>query len=422
MKNIPVKLGGRSYNVHIESGAIGNIAEHLRAYAAQDRLLFVTDRTVADLYWPRISEQLVAAGIPSDAFVLEPGEASKNWRNLERICDWLLAHGIERSDHLIALGGGVVGDIAGFASAIVKRGCNFVQIPTTLLAQVDSSVGGKTAINCGIGKNLVGLFHQPGFVLIDPAMLGTLPPRELRAGYAEVVKYGLIDDADFFAWCEENGPALLAGDGAAQIHAIGHSIAAKAKIVAEDELELNGRRALLNLGHTFGHALEAATGFSDTSYCTAKPWRRAWRWQRAIRHGAVFAALTMPPGSSGIYPPADCQPGWPISLCKPTVRGLLRICGMTRKRSRAWCRCYCCTVLAKHSSPTTQTWTTSCSFSTGNWADQMPHGIKKENLPQKMCPVCQRPFAWRKKWERDWDNVVYCSKRCRSDAARVISS
>ena len=263
MKNIPVKLGGRSYNVHIESGAIGNIAEHLRAYAAQDRLLFVTDRTVADLYWPRISEQLVAAGIPSDAFVLEPGEASKNWRNLERICDWLLAHSIERSDHIIALGGGVVGDIAGFASAIVKRGCNFVQIPTTLLAQVDSSVGGKTAINCGIGKNLVGLFHQPGFVLIDPAMLGTLPPRELRAGYAEVVKYGLIDDADFFAWCEENGPALLAGDSAAQIHAIGHSIAAKAKIVAEDELELNGRRALLNLGHTFGHALEAATGFSD---------------------------------------------------------------------------------------------------------------------------------------------------------------
>jgi 3-dehydroquinate synthase len=157
----------------------------------------------------------------------------------------------------------VIGDLAGFAAAILKRGCHFVQVPTTLLAQVDSSVGGKTAINSRAGKNLIGAFHQPAFVLIDPTVLDSLPLREVRAGYAEVVKYGLIDDADFFRWCEDNGAALLAGDADARRHAIAHSVAAKAAIVADDERETSGRRALLNLGHTFGHALEAATGFSD---------------------------------------------------------------------------------------------------------------------------------------------------------------
>ena len=263
MKNIPVELGGRSYRVHIEKGAIGRIAAHLEPFAPRGRLLFVTDRTVARIYWPVIRDSLSSAGIHSEAYILDSGEASKNWHNLEKICDWLLTQGVERSDHIVALGGGVVGDITGFASAIVKRGCQFVQIPTTLLAQVDSSVGGKTAINSSVGKNLVGLFHQPAFVLIDPDMLDTLPPRDVRAGYAEVVKYGLIDDADFFAWCEQNGADLLAGDSDARVHAISRSIAAKAAIVAEDELELSGRRALLNLGHTFGHALEAATGFGD---------------------------------------------------------------------------------------------------------------------------------------------------------------
>jgi 3-dehydroquinate synthase len=171
--------------------------------------------------------------------------------------------GVERGDHVIALGGGVIGDLVGFAASILKRGCGFVQVPTTLLAQVDSSVGGKTAINTRAGKNLIGAFHQPAMVLIDPATLDTLPLRELRAGYAEVVKYGLIDDANFFAWCEANGERLLAGDAQARVKAISHSVGAKARIVAADERETTGTRALLNLGHTFGHALEAETGFSD---------------------------------------------------------------------------------------------------------------------------------------------------------------
>ncbi|HTG39870.1 3-dehydroquinate synthase, partial [Sphingomonas sp.] len=206
---------------------------------------------------------LSAAGIVSEAIIVPPGEGSKSWDKLAMVVDRLLELGVERSDHIIALGGGVIGDLAGFAAAIVKRGCQFVQMPTSLLAQVDSSVGGKTAITTAAGKNLVGAFHQPSMVLIDPEVLDTLPPRELRAGYAEVVKYGLIDDAGFFGWCEANGAALLAGDSEAREVAIAHSVAAKARIVAEDERETSGRRALLNLGHTFGHALEAETGFSD---------------------------------------------------------------------------------------------------------------------------------------------------------------
>jgi 3-dehydroquinate synthase len=191
------------------------------------------------------------------------GEASKSWARLETLVDFLLASGIERGDHLVAFGGGMVGDLAGFAAAIVKRGCKFVQLPTTLLAQVDSSVGGKTGINAASGKNLIGAFHQPAAVLIDPSTLDTLPPRQLRAGYAEVVKYGLIGDPAFFAWCEANGGALLAGDPAARLHAIETCVRAKAAIVAADERETSGKRALLNLGHTFGHALEAQAGFSD---------------------------------------------------------------------------------------------------------------------------------------------------------------
>jgi 3-dehydroquinate synthase len=179
------------------------------------------------------------------------------------LVDWLLDLGIERGDHSLALGGGVIGDLTGFAASILKRGCQFIQLPTTLLAQVDSSVGGKTAINTPAGKNLVGAFHQPALVLADLAVLDTLPPRELRAGYAEVVKYGLISDPDFFAWCDTNGAAMLAGDPQLREYAVAHSVAAKAKIVKEDEFETKGLRALLNLGHTFGHALEAQTGFSD---------------------------------------------------------------------------------------------------------------------------------------------------------------
>ncbi|UYY58599.1 3-dehydroquinate synthase [Sphingomonas sp. S2-65] len=261
MTTIPVALGERSYDVRIEAGLLARAGDILAPLAKGRRMPIVTDANVGS-HLATLQASLTAAGIASEAIVLPPGEATKSWAQLEALTDRLLELGVERSDHVIALGGGVIGDLVGFATAILKRGCRFVQIPTTLLAQVDSSVGGKTAINSRAGKNLVGAFHQPALVLIDPQVLDTLPIRELRAGYAEVVKYGLIDDYAFFEWCEANAAALLAGDPEARSHAIAHSVGAKARIVAADERELSGTRALLNLGHTFGHALEAETGFS----------------------------------------------------------------------------------------------------------------------------------------------------------------
>jgi 3-dehydroquinate synthase len=263
MTTITVELADRPYDIHIRSGLLEQAADHLAPYARGGRLLVVTDANVAQVLLPRFGQILEAAGIAVESFTLPTGEDGKSWTQLERLTDWLLEQHVERSDHIVALGGGVVGDITGFAAHIVKRGCSFVQVPTTLLAQVDSSVGGKTAINSRAGKNLVGAFHQPSLVLIDPAVLASLPRRELAAGFAEVVKYGLIDDADFFAWCEANLDAFFAGDPAVRTTAIEHSVRAKARIVAADEKELTGTRALLNLGHTFGHALEAETGFSD---------------------------------------------------------------------------------------------------------------------------------------------------------------
>jgi len=263
MNIVPVSLGDRSYEVRIEPGLLDRAGEALKPYAGKRPFVVVTDANVAQTQWPRLSASLTAAGLAAELIVLPAGEGTKSWTQLEALTDRLIELGVERRDHIIALGGGVIGDLVGFAASLVKRGCAFIQIPTTLLAQVDSSVGGKTAINSRAGKNLVGAFHQPALVLIDPDTLDTLPLRETRAGYAEVVKYGLIDDAIFFDWCEANGPALLAGDGAARVQAIAKSVAAKAAIVAEDERETTGRRALLNLGHTFGHALEAETGFSD---------------------------------------------------------------------------------------------------------------------------------------------------------------
>jgi 3-dehydroquinate synthase len=259
---VPVRLGERSYDVVIEPGLLTRAGEWLAPLAGRRPLVIVADVNVAD-HLAALGGALDSVGVGHRSIVLPAGEASKSWATLERLTDQLLALGVERGDHVVALGGGVIGDLVGFASAILKRGCRFVQIPTTLLAQVDSSVGGKTGINARAGKNLIGAFHQPRLVLIDPDVLDTLPTRQVRAGYAEVVKYGLIDDADFFAWCERHGAALLAGDPAARTHAIAHAVAAKARIVAEDEHETNGRRALLNLGHTFGHALEAEAGFSD---------------------------------------------------------------------------------------------------------------------------------------------------------------
>ncbi|MFE8584033.1 3-dehydroquinate synthase [Sphingomonas sp. NCPPB 2930] len=262
MKTVTVSLGDRSYPIHIEAGLLARAGEILAPLSRGRAMAIVTDENVRP-HLAMLQASLADAGVASEAIILPPGEKTKSWAMLERVCDRLLELGVERSDHVIALGGGVIGDLVGFACSIVKRGCRFVQIPTTLLAQVDSSVGGKTAINTSAGKNLIGAFHQPAMVLIDPAVLDSLPARQVRAGYAEIVKYGLIDDFAFFEWCEANAPALLAGDAEARVHAIAHSVAAKARIVAADEHETNGIRALLNLGHTFGHALEAEAGFSD---------------------------------------------------------------------------------------------------------------------------------------------------------------
>ncbi|MEQ1725592.1 MAG: 3-dehydroquinate synthase [Sphingopyxis sp.] len=263
MTTLSLALGNRSYDIVIEAGALGGAGRHLAPYARDGRLVVVTDTNVAKRALPGLTQGCASAGITLDPIILPAGEPSKSWDALASLCDALLARGMERSDTIVALGGGVIGDLVGFAASILKRGCGFIQIPTSLLAQVDSSVGGKTAINVAAGKNLVGAFHQPAMVLIDPEVLDSLPPREMRSGYAEVVKYGLIDDFAFFIWCEEHAAALFAGDRAAQIHAITTSVAAKARIVAADERETHDVRALLNLGHTFGHALEAETGFSD---------------------------------------------------------------------------------------------------------------------------------------------------------------
>jgi 3-dehydroquinate synthase len=259
--NIEVKLGARSYTVLIEGGLVKRAGSLLAPFARDERLLVVSDEQVWNLHGQRLIDG--ARPLSLRPVLVPAGEASKSWSRLSALVERLLAEGVERTDFILAFGGGVIGDLAGFAAAIVNRGCGFVQIPTTLLAQVDSSVGGKTGINAEAGKNLVGAFHQPALVLIDPELLDTLDPRELRAGYAEVVKYGLIDDAAFFEWLETAGARMLSGDAEARRRAIATSVASKARIVAEDERETSGRRALLNLGHTFGHALEAETGYGE---------------------------------------------------------------------------------------------------------------------------------------------------------------
>ncbi|MGE0006307.1 MAG: 3-dehydroquinate synthase [Parvibaculaceae bacterium] len=258
---VAVELGSRSYSIAIGDGLIGQAGARLRPLLRRPLAAIVTDDNVAGLHLETLRASLAAAGIESTTVVLPPGEATKSYRRLAETCDGLLAAGIERRDMVIALGGGVIGDLAGFASAILRRGVDFVQIPTTLLAQVDSSVGGKTGINSPHGKNLIGAFHQPRAVLIDIGLLDTLPRRELAAGYAEVAKYGLLGDAGFFAWLEAHAASIFSGDAQARFKAITRSCEMKAGIVAEDETE-TGVRALLNLGHTFGHALEAATGYS----------------------------------------------------------------------------------------------------------------------------------------------------------------
>ncbi len=263
MAVISVDLAGRPYEVRIAAGLLADLPQQCCPRLRKRRVPVVTDSNVYAAWGQTVEHALHEGGHEAAWRILPAGEASKSWEQLAATTDWLLAEEVERGDHVLALGGGVIGDLTGFAAAILKRGCQFIQLPTTLLAQVDSSVGGKTAINTPAGKNLIGAFHQPALVLADLAVLDTLPERELKAGYAEVVKYGLLGDAAFFAWCDANGAAMLAGDPALREYAVAYSVAAKARIVAADERETLGLRALLNLGHTFGHALEAQTGFSD---------------------------------------------------------------------------------------------------------------------------------------------------------------
>ena len=263
MAVIDVELAGRSYEVRVARDLLASVADQAGPFLRKQAVPIVADANARKYWGEAVDASLRAANKDPRWYDVAPGESSKSWESLARLTDWLLAEGVERGDHVLALGGGVVGDLTGFACAILKRGCGFVQLPTTLLAQVDSSVGGKTAINTSAGKNLVGAFHQPSLVLADLSALDTLPDREMRAGYAEVLKYGVLGDADFFAWLEEKGAKVVARENEALEHAVATSVAAKARIVAEDERETSGARALLNLGHTFGHALEAETGFSD---------------------------------------------------------------------------------------------------------------------------------------------------------------
>ena len=271
-RTISVGLGKRAYQVIVGEGLIDAAGRLIAPFQSRGRTAVVSDQTVWTLHGARLTAALATAGIEALPVIVAPGEQSKSFAGLAEVSDRLLALELDRGDLITAFGGGVVGDLAGFAAAIYKRGIDFVQIPTTLLAQVDSSVGGKTAIDTPRGKNLVGAFHQPRLVLADLSVLATLPQREMRAGYAEVIKYGLLGDRDFFEWLEINDQNVLAREPVALSHAVARSIEMKAEIVAEDERE-QGRRALLNLGHTFAHALEAETGYGE-----------------ALRHGEAVGA------------------------------------------------------------------------------------------------------------------------------------
>lgn len=262
VERVDVALGDRSYGIFVGPGLLDQAGTHMRPVLAQRRVVVVTDATVAKLHLDRLNAALDRADIAHDHVVLPPGESTKDFAHLQQLADALLDRRVERRTMLVALGGGVIGDLTGVAAALVLRGLDFVQVPTTLLSQVDSSVGGKTAIDTPRGKNLIGAFHQPRLVLADLDVLATLPARELACGYAEIIKYGLLGDFAFFEWLEANVAAVLARDVDALVRAVGRSVEMKAEIVAEDEKEA-GRRALLNLGHTFGHAIEAEMGFGE---------------------------------------------------------------------------------------------------------------------------------------------------------------
>jgi 3-dehydroquinate synthase len=315
---VKVPLGERGYDIAIGRGLLRELGTRIAALRPGATVAVVSDENVAARYLAQAEAALHAAGVRATRVVVPAGETSKSWRLLESVCEQLLAARIERGDLVVALGGGVVGDLAGFASAIVRRGVSVVQVPTTLLAQVDSSVGGKTGINSAHGKNQIGAFYQPVLVIADTGLLDTLPVREFRAGYAEVVKYGLINDAGFFAWLEANWRDVLSG-GPAREHAIATSCRAKAITVANDERE-SGERALLNLGHTFGHALEAAAGFSDRllhgeavaiglalafAYSARRGLLAPAEAARVERHLAAIGLPTKPAHVAGEWPGAD---------------------------------------------------------------------------------------------------------------------
>lgn len=261
-ETVSVPLPGREYDIHIGAGLLAQAGHLIAPMLHRPKVAIVSDENVAHHHLAAFEAGLDAAGIGRDVLVLPPGEATKTWPHFTRTVEWLLEARVERRDMVVALGGGVVGDLVGFAAAVLRRGVRFVQVPTSLLAQVDSSVGGKTGINAPQGKNLIGAFHQPSLVLADTDVLATMAPRDFLAGYGEVVKYGLLGDARLFDWLERTGPQIAAGDTTARIAAVKRSVEIKAGIVLRDETE-QGDRALLNLGHTFGHALEAATGYSD---------------------------------------------------------------------------------------------------------------------------------------------------------------
>jgi 3-dehydroquinate synthase len=315
---VPVALGDRSYDIVIGRGLLASLGARIAALRPGAKAAIVTDENVARLHLAAAEAALAHAGVPMQHIVVPPGEGSKSYRGFEQVCEAVIASRIERGDLIIALGGGVIGDLAGFVAAVVRRGLDYVQVPTTLLADVDSSVGGKTAIDSAHGKNLVGAFHQPLLVLADTALLDSLPEREFRAGYAEVAKYGLLGDAPFFAWLESNWREVFAG-GPAREHAIAVSCRAKAAIVARDERE-TGDRALLNLGHTFGHAFEAGCGFSDRllhgeavalgmalafAFSAKQGLLPATEAERARRHLAEVGLPTRPCDVSGPLPSLD---------------------------------------------------------------------------------------------------------------------
>jgi 3-dehydroquinate synthase len=313
---VKVALGARSYDIGIGRGLMASLGARIEALRPGAKAAIVTDENVARYHLAVAEAALADAGVATTRVIVPAGEGSKSFRVFERVCEAIIDARIERGDIVVALGGGVIGDLAGFAASVVRRGLDYVQVPTTLLAQVDSSVGGKTAINSAHGKNLVGAFHQPILVLADTAVLDTLPAREFRAGYAEVAKYALLGDAAFFTWLEANWRDVFAG-GPAREHAIAVSCRAKAAIVARDERE-TGERALLNLGHTFGHALEAACGFSDRllhgeavaagmalafAFSARQGLLPAAEAERAIRHLAAVGLPTRTSDIAGGLPP-----------------------------------------------------------------------------------------------------------------------